>query len=148
MPIRGYALTAEFADRVEDVVAQVESEYRNPAPKRVRVPVHLRRNVQFIRVPDSDGVTVTGFKYLFARTQTWSVDDGGFSDLFDYDDVALFHIANADLTTDGTAIYEAVQMSDYDFGSGFVPVFATQWQPLVIDVICNEDDNIEITTTS
>lgn len=144
---RGYALSPDFAERLEDVVNIVETGYRNPSQPKRRRPVHQSRNVQFVRVTSSAGFTISGIKYLEAIVQTWSVADGGFEDLTDDPSCYLFQISNADLTTDGSAVYEAVQMAAYDFGDGILPVFGTQWQPLVLDVICNASDNIEITTT-
>lgn len=139
--------SARDAARVARVTRRVEAMPNGLTTSAMIGAAAMVRNVQFVRVTSSAGFTISGIKYLEAIVQTWSVADGGFEDLTDDPSCYLFQISNADLTTDGSAVYEAVQMAAYDFGDGILPVFGTQWQPLVLDVICNASDNIEITTT-
>jgi hypothetical protein len=122
---RGYALSPEVADDLEDVIEIVKGDYRNPAPQTPKRARRAVRNCQIIRVTGA-ATTVNGIKYYPGRTQTWDYAGGEFDDLLASDDVKIFQIDNVDLETDGTGIYDSIQLDYQSFSGTSYPVFCTE----------------------
>jgi len=101
MPVRGFVMTPQFADQVEDTVQTVQRMRGGGLPPRPPTPPVTSTNVQKLRVyTDEPAGTLAGVPYYGARTLQWRPDAGAHVELFTFDDALVFGVGSLGIVDD------------------------------------------------
>lgn len=134
-----YVFKRDGVRRIVEAVRQVERQPDIPPFQQRRPPL---APVQLIRVTAA-GTTSGGITYYPGRVYVFNPTDG-WADLTDSNSVWLIHPTDADLTTDGSAIYPAMLVyHSAEVSAVERPVFAAFLRPFLVSVMCDGDGNVE-----